>query len=213
MGYSSPPYSWNTAVWNSALAAQQLPFSSCVWARAAVPASLLFASKMWFQGRAWAVLQLCKAAWYGGGSAVWAPAQWGSGLRDRWLPSAEGHVDGVLAADVPFLYYSRLNDSLATVCCNKGLWDRGVSTRLSFSSWHQFPYSKVQIPVPRWSLLLLISGAPMYPRCWICMLLLYRRKCLLMKGYSWGEQSFCPVCWLCLKTSLTPAWQRGSYQL
>lgn len=47
--------------------------------------------------------------------------KWAEGPLGSGVPAAEGHIDGVLAADVPFLYYSRLNDSLATVCCNKGL--------------------------------------------------------------------------------------------
>lgn len=42
-------------------------------------------------------------------------------VEDSGMPAAEGHADRMLAADVPFLYYSRLRSSMATVCCNKGM--------------------------------------------------------------------------------------------
>lgn len=60
------------------------------------------------------LLWLHKAANYGDGCcrAAFCPVRkWAEGPPNASIPGAEDHADHVPAANIPFLYYCRLNDS------------------------------------------------------------------------------------------------------
>lgn len=145
------PNCCNSAAWNSELTILQ-PDSllsplvhGSTWA-AAVPSSPVLAWKTQSRGRACPLLWLLNAAIYSAGfcrADSYPVRKWAERPLDSCIPGAEDHKDRVPAADIPFLYYSRLNNSMATACCNEGMQDRGVRIRLNFASWPWSPHSNV----------------------------------------------------------------------